>query len=1012
MRLIFLSVALLLPSALYSQNVMMVHDTSGNAADTVSVRIEIQNADRFVGFQFDMILPDQISYVDGSAMLSDRVVDHQIVASIVNNNTLRVFAYSLTQSPFSGSSGEVCSFEVKLGTKPGDYPLSLENTVIGDSASLNIITDASNGILTLHAPDVELNVSSMDYDRVPLLQFLDRTFTIQNQGNAVLSVTRIYTSMQDFEIMSDTTLNIQPGASHTATIRFHSNTKGIYDEQVTIISDDPDEPTQVVSLHAVAYAVNELNINDMFGRSGHVATMSIDISNMEAFVGFSFDLTLPEVMTYQANTAALSERAEDHIVAASTIDNGNLRIVSYSPSNLPFTGVEGDLLTLDFIIDGRGGFYNINFDNPVIGDTDMVNILSDFYGGNLEIAAPDIYLDRSSIDFGEVSIFDTLGLSLTVGNSGSDTLLIENILFSDANFFTTFNLPAVVPVGTQIQIPVNFHSGSEGSFNSTMRLWSNDPDEDPISVQLTAASFIPNIMRVDSTIILANDTGWISVSIENNEPFVGFQFDLLLPENFSFAGEVELSERSFDHAVNATELSPDTLRVFAYSLSQKEFSGNAGAVVRVKLQTDSTLGDFYIGLDNVIIGNAQSENVVSSSVGAQINIIYAWPILLEYPLDAGWNLISWDLDTPTDSLGVLLSDIMGNVVVVLGFEAGGLTYDPDWPQFSNLQLADHLHGYWIKTLAADTLKIEAAPVPDDTPIAMEAGWNLVSYLPDYPDSVAHALGSIVDSVIVVLGFDKGGLTFDLDWLQFSNLQILSPKFGYWVKMTGPGTLVYPDTQVASGSLLAKVPSYFSSVSSVVPTNEWVSVLGEEVIFNGRLLEVGTVIQAKDPDGVICGEHVVAKEGRFGMMPVYRDDPGTEVDEGAVPGDEIRIYVDGAEVNERITWSEFGEVYRVGFTPWGRIIPIHYSLSQNYPNPFNPGTQIRYQLPEAGHVSLVIYNILGQRVKSLVNRRKEEGYYSVYWNGKNEEGVEVTSGIYLSRMTAGKFTKTRKMIILR
>ena len=620
MRQIFLPIALLLPSVLYSQNVMMVHDTSGNANDTVVVSVEIQNIDRFVGFQFDIPLPDQISYVDGSIVLSSRVADHQIVASILNNNTLRVFAYSLTQSPFSGSSGEVCSFEVNLGTKPGNYPLSLENTVIGDSASLNIITDASNGILTLHAPDVELNVSSMDYGRVPLLQSLDRTFTIQNQGNAVLSVTRIYTSIQDFEVMSDTILAVQPGASHTATIRFHSNTKGVYNEQVTILSDDPDEPTQVVSIHAVAYAVNELDINDMFGRSDYVAAMSIDISNMEAFVGFSFDLILPDVMTYEANTVALSARAVDHIVAASTIDNGNLRVVSYSPTNVPFTGVGGDLLTLDFIIDGQGGFYNLNFENPVIGDTDMVNILSDFYGGILEIAAPDIYLGRSSIDFGMVSIFDTLGLNLNVGNEGSDTLLIDNILIPDANFFTTLNLPVILAAGTQIQIPVNFHSGSEGSFNSTMRLRSNDPDEDPISVQLIAESFIPNIIRVDSTSILVSNTGWVSVSIENNEPFVGFQFDFLLPEIFSFTGEVELSERSVDHTVIAATINPDTLRVFAYSLSQKEFSGNVGAVVRIEIQTGSTLGDFYIGLDSVVIGNELSENIVSSSEGANINV--------------------------------------------------------------------------------------------------------------------------------------------------------------------------------------------------------------------------------------------------------------------------------------------------------------------------------------------------------------------------------------------------------
>ncbi|MCH7762735.1 MAG: right-handed parallel beta-helix repeat-containing protein, partial [Candidatus Marinimicrobia bacterium] len=210
------------------------------------------------------------------------------------------------------------------------------------------------------------------------------------------------------------------------------------------------------------------------------------------------------------------------------------------------------------------------------------------------------------------------------------------------------------------------------------------------------------------------------------------------------------------------------------------------------------------------VDSAGNESGFSNEVSAKTVII---------PLNVGWNLISWDVDTPNDSVGVLLSDIMDNVVVVLGFEAGGLTYDPDWPQFNTLELADHLHAYWIKTTEPDTLIIGGAAVSYDTPITVEAGWNLVSYLPDNPDSIAHALGSILDRVIVVLGFNEGGLTYDPNWPQFSNLQILSPGFGYWIKMTDPGTLVYPDAQVAAGRSLAKVQDHISSGRSILYTNE-------------------------------------------------------------------------------------------------------------------------------------------------------------------------------------------------
>ncbi|MFH2050471.1 MAG: S8 family serine peptidase [bacterium] len=378
----------------------------------------------------------------------------------------------------------------------------------------------------------------------------------------------------------------------------------------------------------------------------------------------------------------------------------------------------------------------------------------------------------------------------------------------------------------------------------------------------------------------------------------------------------------------------------------------------------------------------------------------------------GWNLISWDVDTPNDSVEILLSDIIENVDIVLGFEGSGLTYDPDFPQFSNLQLADHLHGYWIKTNAVDTLTVTGIVVPDNTPIEIEAGWNLVSYLPDYPDSVAHALASIWDYVVVVMGFDEGGLTYHPDWPQFSNLKILYPGFGYWIKMTVPGTLVYPDTQVASDGFLAKSTDYISSGSKIVPTNEWISVFGDGIVLDGEPLKVGTTVKAKDPNGVICGEYVVRTNGCFGFMPVYRDDPATNEDEGAEPGDYINFYIDGVDVEEKIVWNSFGEVHKKGLTPLKTVIPTEYALSQNYPNPFNPVTRIKYQLPKSSHVSCTIYNNLGQQIKSLVNEQKVAGYYTISWDGKNDQGKLMSSGVYFCQITAGDFIKTRKMLFLR
>ncbi len=96
------------------------------------------------------------------------------------------------------------------------------------------------------------------------------------------------------------------------------------------------------------------------------------------------------------------------------------------------------------------------------------------------------------------------------------------------------------------------------------------------------------------------------------------------------------------------------------------------------------------------------------------------------------------------------------------------------------------------------------------------------------------------------------------------------------------------------------------------------------------------------------------------------------------------------------------------------LPRSFAIAQNYPNPFNPATTIRFQLPKASEVSLVIYNLLGQRVRSLIHQRLEAGYHSVSWDGTNDLGQPQATGIYIYRFSSdeGQFVRVMKMILLK
>ena len=94
------------------------------------------------------------------------------------------------------------------------------------------------------------------------------------------------------------------------------------------------------------------------------------------------------------------------------------------------------------------------------------------------------------------------------------------------------------------------------------------------------------------------------------------------------------------------------------------------------------------------------------------------------------------------------------------------------------------------------------------------------------------------------------------------------------------------------------------------------------------------------------------------------------------------------------------------------IPESFGLSQNYPNPFNPETVIEYQLPAAGRVSLKIYDMMGREVRTLVQGEQPAGYHRVQWDGRDQDGKKLNSGVYLYRIEAGSFSQTRKVVLLK
>ena len=85
---------------------------------------------------------------------------------------------------------------------------------------------------------------------------------------------------------------------------------------------------------------------------------------------------------------------------------------------------------------------------------------------------------------------------------------------------------------------------------------------------------------------------------------------------------------------------------------------------------------------------------------------------------------------------------------------------------------------------------------------------------------------------------------------------------------------------------------------------------------------------------------------------------------------------------------------------------------NYPNPFNPSTEILYKIPKDDYISIVIFNLKGNKVMSLVDDYQSAGMYAIHWNGKNEQGKSVSAGMYIYSLQAGSYRQTKKMVLLK
>ena len=260
---------------------------------------------------------------------------------------------------------------------------------------------------------------------------------------------------------------------------------------------------------------------------------------------------------------------------------------------------------------------------------------------------------------------------------------------------------------------------------------------------------------------------------------------------------------------------------------------------------------------------------------------------------------------------------------------------------------------------------------------------------------------------------------------------------------GGGWMIYdPGLSLSNNNFSGEIPSWIGDFENLreldLSGNQFSGIIPEEI---GNLSNLLTL---KLNDNLLTGDlpntiyQLNLSDRNTGHAPAMTLNPGLDISNNQLSG-----IISNEICNFSINWSPFVDDSIVSYfnnnnfcPPYPSCIensmgiqdtsncqvamninssafmPHSFSLSQNYPNPFNPTTQIQYDLPELEFVSIDIYDLMGRRVKSLINNNQDAGYRSVYWNATNDLGQPVSAGMYIYTIQAGEFRQTRKMVLLK
>ena len=366
----------------------------------------------------------------------------------------------------------------------------------------------------------------------------------------------------------------------------------------------------------------------------------------------------------------------------------------------------------------------------------------------------------------------------------------------------------------------------------------------------------------------------------------------------------------------------------------------------------------------------------------------------------GWNLVGLPYEVSNRYYLYVYPDAVENTLY---------SFDGSYQYEDSLDIGA---GYWLRFATESTISVQGFLL-DSLAMNLESGWHLIS---GPSCNLPVTAISDPDSIIMpgtIYGFN--GSYFSADTIK--------QGFGYWLRTDTLGTIFmdgksYFPKKTESINIKTKLSSFSSITITDAAENQQILYFG--VSPGNQIFKYNFTLPPLPPIGAFDARY--EDDSRVtswdeAVIKVQTVNFPLSIKAQNLPIDDIYQYAleSGGKINilsegQTLVMSTNNDgTFRLIRT---KVIPLSFTVSQNYPNPFNPLTLIKFGLPEGEKVEIIIYNTLGQKVKTLLSEFKEAGYHTISWDGTTNAGKKVSTGIYYYRVEAGKHMAIRKMLLLK